>query len=116
FAFGISRGYLQLLKDAAERERLVASLRRAQAEMSELQDEIALAQRHSGAIAERTRLARDIHDTVAQALSSSRLLAHAGSGRASEPEAARTLAEVEALSGGSLAGVRRIVAAFARAE
>src|SRR5690606_30388603 len=69
FAFGISRGYLQLLREAAERERLVTSLTRAQTEMAELQDELAFAQRHSGAIAERTRLSRDIHDTVAQALS-----------------------------------------------
>src|SRR5690606_34888220 len=70
FAFGISRGYLQLLRDAAERGRLVGSLTRAQQEMADLQDELALAQRQSGAIAERTRISRDIHDTIAQALSS----------------------------------------------
>ena len=50
------------LRDAAERERLVASLTNAQHEMAELQDELALAQRHSGVISERTRLSRDIHD------------------------------------------------------
>ena len=116
FAFGISRGYLQLLRDAAERERLVASLTRAQAETAELQDELALAQRHSGAIAERTRISRDIHDTIAQALSSIRLLAHAGAGRTEDPDAARTLAQVETLAGDSLADVRRIVAALAPAE
>ena len=116
FAFGISRGYLQLLRDAAERERLVASLTQAQAETAELQDELALAQRHSGAIAERTRISRDIHDTIAQALSSIRLLAHAGAGRTEDPDAARTLAQVETLAGDSLADVRRIVAALAPAE
>ena len=116
FAFGISRGYLQLLRDAAERERLVTSLTRAQAETAELQDELALAQRHSGAIAERTRISRDIHDTIAQALSSIRLLAHAGAGRTEDPDAARTLAQVETLAGDSLADVRRIVAALAPAE
>ena len=116
FAFGISRGYLQLLRDAAERERLVASLTRAQAETAELQDELALAQRHSGAIAERARISRDIHDTIAQALSSIRLLAHAGAGRTEDPDAARTLAQVETLAGDSLADVRRIVAALAPAE
>ena len=116
FAFGISRGYLQLLRDATERERLVASLTRAQAETAELQDELALAQRHSGAIAERTRISRDIHDTIAQALSSIRLLAHAGAGRTEDPDAARTLAQVETLAGDSLADVRRIVAALAPAE
>lgn len=116
FAFGISRGYLQLLHDAAERERLVASLTRAQREMAELQDELALAQRHSGAIAERTRLSRDIHDTVAQALSSIRLLAHAGASRTTDPEAALTLTQLETLAGDSIADVRRIVAALAPAE
>lgn len=116
FAFGISRGYLQLLRDAAERERLVASLVRAQREMAELQDELALAQRHSGAIAERTRISRDIHDTVAQALSSIRLLAHAEANRTEDPSATRTLGQVETLAGASLADVRRIVAALAPAE
>lgn len=115
FAFAISRGYLQLLRDAAERERLVVSLTRAQEEMAELQDELALAQRHSGAIAERTRISRDIHDSIAQALSSIRFLAHAGASRAEDGEAARTLAQVETLAGDSLADVRRIVAALAPA-
>lgn len=116
FAFCISRGYLQLLRDAAERERLVMSLTRTQAEAADLQDELALAQRHSGALAERTRISRDIHDTVAQALSSIRLLAHAGAGRTPDPDAARALGQVEALAGDSLGDVRRIVAALAPAE
>ncbi|MET8520789.1 sensor histidine kinase [Nocardioides sp. NPDC004968] len=116
FAFGISRGYLQLLRDAAERERLVTSLRKAQQEMAELQDELLLAQRHSGAIAERTRISRDIHDTIAQALSSIRLLTHAGGNRTTDPESSRTFAQVEALAGDSLADVRRIVEALAPAE
>ncbi|GAA2187805.1 sensor histidine kinase [Leucobacter alluvii] len=116
FAFGISRGYLQLLRDAAERERLLASLTRAQREMADLQDELALVQRESGAVAERTRISRDIHDTIAQALSSIRLLAHAGANRTEDVDAARTLEQVETLAGDSLADVRRIVAALAPAE
>lgn len=116
FAFAISRGYLQLLRDAAERERLVDSLTRAQHEMADLQDELALAQRESGAIAERTRISRDIHDTVAQSLSSIRLLAHAGVDRSTDAGAARALSQVETLAGDSLADVRRIVAALAPAE
>lgn len=116
FAYGVSRGYLQLLRDASERERLVESLTRAQHEMADLQDELALAQRESGAVAERTRISRDIHDTVAQALSSIRLLAHAGADRTTDADAARALSQVEALAGDSLADVRRIVAALAPAE
>ena len=116
FAFGISRGYLQLLKDAEERERFVATLTRAQEEMAELQDELALAQRHSGAISERTRLSREIHDTVAQGLSSIRLLAHAGAQKSADPDASRALTQIEGLAGESLSDVRRIVAALAPAE
>ena len=116
FAFGISRGYLQLLHDAEERERLVHSLTLAQRETADLQDELALAQRQSGAVAERTRLSRDIHDTIAQALSSIRLLAHAGADRSHDSDAIRTLAQIEALAGDSLADVRRIIAALVPTE
>ncbi|MBV0895986.1 sensor histidine kinase [Microbacterium sp. NC79] len=116
FAFGISRGYLKLLRDAAERERLVSSLTRAQEEMAALQGELALAQRHSGAVAERTRISRDIHDTIAQALSSIRLLAHAGADHTGDPTAIRTLGQVESLASDSLADVRRIVASLAPHE
>lgn len=116
FAFGISRGYLHLLSDAAERERLVTSLTRAQQEMAELQDELALAQRQAGAVAERTRISRDIHDTIAQALSSIRLLAHAGAARSTDADAARTFIQLETVAGDSLGDVRRIVAALTPAE
>jgi len=116
FAFAISRGYLQLLRDIAERQRLVTSLTRAQEEMAELQDELVLAQRRAGAVAERTRISRDIHDTIAQALSSIRLLAHAGAARTDDTDAARTLRQVETLAGDSIGDVRRIVAALAPAE
>ncbi|EYT50792.1 sensor histidine kinase [Brachybacterium muris] len=116
FAFGISHGYLQLLREAAERERLLASLTRAHREMAQLQDELALEQRRSGAIDERHRLSRDIHDTVAQGLSSIRLLSHAESQRTADPEAARTLARVERLAQDSLVDVRRIVAALLPAQ
>jgi signal transduction histidine kinase len=116
FAFGISRGYLQLLRDASERERLVTSLTRAQQEMGTLQDELALAQRQSGAIEERTRISRDIHDTVAQALSSIRLLAYAEGDRTSEPSTEHALGQIAVLAGDSLVDVRRIIAALAPAE
>lgn len=116
FAFGISRGYLQLLHDAEERERLVRSLTEAQHEMSALQDELALAQRESGAIAERTRISRDLHDTVAQSLSSVKLIAHAAGKGATADTASTSLAQIEELAGESLSDVRRIVAALAPAE
>lgn len=115
FALGISRGYLQLLREASEREQLVASLTRAQEEMAQLQDELAAAGRHAGEIAERTRLSRDIHDTVAQSLSSLRLIAHAAGARAEEASTRQTLSQIETLAGEGQADIRRIIAALAPA-
>lgn len=114
FAFGISRGYLQLLHDAAEREALVDSLTQARHEAELLQGELALAQRQSGAMGERARIARDIHDTVAQGLSSIRLIAHAASGPSDA--ASGELERIEQLAGESLGDVRRIIAALTPAE
>lgn len=116
FAYAISRGYLQLLRDAIEREALLSSLTQAQLEMAELQDELALAQRQSGVVEERTRLSGDIHDTIAQALSSIRLLAHAGAAQSADASAAHTLKQIEGLASDSLGDVRRIIAALAPAE
>lgn len=116
FAFAISRGYLRLLRDAQVREHLLSSLTKAHAEMAELQDELVLAQREAGAVTERMRIARDIHDTVAQALTSMRLLAHAEAGRQDLETAARTLTHLENLASDGLADVRRILAALVPAE
>lgn len=119
FALGISRGYLQLLNDAAERERLVETLTRARHETELLQDELALTQRQAGAIGERARIARDTHDTVAQGLSSIRLIAHAGAGSAASHVDAgqeHALTRIELIAGESLADVRRIIAALTPAE
>ncbi len=116
FAFGISRGYLELLREAARREALVQSLQKAQAETTNLQDELALSQRRAGELAERSRLARDIHDTVAQSFSSLRLIAHAASTATTDPEARRSLEQIEALSGEGLTDVRRIIAELTPAE
>lgn len=116
FAFGISRGYLQLLHEARVREELVVSLTQTQQEMADLQDELAVAQRHSGALAERTRISRDIHDTLAQSLASMRLLAHAEPNRTELTAASRTLAQIEKLAGEGLADVRRILEALVPAE
>lgn len=116
FAVGISRGYVQLLDDAAEREQLVASLRVTQQELLDLQDELALTQRHSGMETERARIARDIHDTVAQSLPSIRLLAHAATAGRDEGAMYEALGQVEALAAEATTDVRRIVAALTPAE
>lgn len=108
FALAISLGYDALLRDAVERDRLIASLVRAQEEMSGLQDELAQTQRAAGAAHERTRLARDLHDTIAQELSSMVLLARSGD--------SDRMPQIESLAQHSLTDLRRIVAALAPAE
>lgn len=107
FALGISRGYLELVRDGRERRRLIASLVTAQEEMAALQDELARTQRESGASAERTRVSRDIHDTVAQSLASIGMIAR----QAKETDAgpARSLEQIAALATEGLADARRIV-------
>lgn len=104
FALAISLGYDTLLRDAAERERLIASLVRAHEETAELQDELLRTQREAGASRERTRLARDLHDTIAQELSSISLLARTGE--------IERMPQIDALSQKSLTELRRIVAAL----
>ena len=66
----IGLGYRALAREAREREELVARLIRTQ-------DELAATQHEQGVLAERARLAREIHDTVAQGLSSIQMLLHA---------------------------------------
>jgi len=66
----IGLGYRALAREAVEREALLA-------ELVATRDRLALTEREQGMLAERARLAREIHDTVAQGLSSIQLLLHA---------------------------------------
>lgn len=66
----IGLAYQSLAREAAEREQLVA-------ELLATRNRLAATQHESGVLAERSRLAREIHDTVAQGLSSIQMLLHA---------------------------------------
>lgn len=63
-------GYRTVLADSTEKSRLVDELRAAH-------EQLAVTEREAGRLAERARLGRDLHDTVAQSLSSIQLLLHA---------------------------------------
>lgn len=63
----IGLGYRALAREAAEREALLA-------ELLATRDRLAASEREQGVLSERSRLARELHDTVAQGLSSIRLL------------------------------------------
>lgn len=115
FAFGIARGYLELVRDGRERKRLIASLVTAQEETAQLQDELARTQRESGAGIERVRVSRDIHDTVAQALSSIGILARSAQ-TTSPDQVGVTLGQIDQLARDGLVDARRIVNAMTPAE
>ena len=116
FALGLSRGYIELLREGRRREELLRSLELAHQNLLDLQDELALTQRHAGEIQERTRVSRDIHDTIAQEISSIRLIAHAEVDRTTDEHASQVLRQVEDLAAQSSRDVRRIIAALAPAE
>lgn len=66
----IGLGYEALAREAAQREALVR-------ELIVTQGQLAATEHESGVLAERARLAREIHDTLAQGLSSIQMLLHA---------------------------------------
>ncbi|MGO4592676.1 sensor histidine kinase [Leifsonia sp. 2TAF2] len=66
----IGLGYEALAREAAQREDLVRQLLATR-------DQLAATEHESGVLAERARLAREIHDTLAQGLSSIQMLLYA---------------------------------------
>ncbi|MGW5423334.1 histidine kinase [Streptomyces sp. NPDC003943] len=99
-------GYQALYRESERRRRLIEELISTRAEL-------AAAERHAGTLAERERLAREIHDTLAQGLSSIQLLLRAaeralpeGSPAAGHIDAARRAAQ------DNLAEARRFVRAL----
>ncbi len=69
-ALVIGLGYQALAREAAQREALMQELLAARGQL-------AATEREAGVMAERSRLAREIHDTLAQGLSSIQMLLHA---------------------------------------
>ncbi len=111
-AVGIARGVRRLNREATEHRRLLAQVMAAQRELVALSDEVVRAQRDAGVLAERSRLSRDIHDTLAQGFSSIVLLARAAE---REPDPARTgalLAQIRATAAENLVESRRVVHAL----
>ncbi|MEU9996691.1 sensor histidine kinase [Streptomyces sp. NPDC050848] len=99
-------GYQALYRESERRRQMVE-------ELIETRAELAAAERHAGTLAERERLAREIHDTLAQGLSSIQLLLRAaeralpeGSPAAGHIEGARRAAQ------DNLAEARRFVRAL----
>lgn len=97
----IGLAYRALTREAEERERLLAELLRTRRQLADTE-------REQGALAERARLAREIHDTVAQGLSSIQMLLRAAEREASGP-AAGYLELARETAADSLAETRQII-------
>jgi signal transduction histidine kinase len=93
----------RIIRQSAERAELVADLERTRTEL-------AAASHDLGVLSERERLAREIHDTLAQGLTSILLLA-----QAMEPTDPR-VARVEEIARANLAEARALVAALGPAD
>jgi signal transduction histidine kinase len=94
-------------EQSEERRRLISELEATRAELAE-------SERRAGVLAERQRLAREIHDTLAQGFASIVTLYEAARAEvASQPEVAlRRLEEVGRTARASLAEARRVVSAL----
>jgi len=113
-ALGTAAGYRRVVAESEHRRRLVAELLAAQNDLVVVNEELAMAQRQQGVLAERARLAHDIHDTVAQGLSSIVLLARAaGVDPSRAPDLLRT---IEQAAAENLAEARRVVHDLAPGE
>lgn len=115
FAVALSRGLHGVVRDNLERQRLVASLIAAQEEAEVLHAELAATQREAGVLAERTRLSRDIHDTLAQGFYSILLLARAGEAGEDQADHRQLLGQIRTSAAEHLEEARRVVAALAPA-
>ncbi|MFJ5832732.1 sensor histidine kinase [Streptomyces sp. NPDC093089] len=99
-------GYQALYRESEHRRRLIE-------ELIETRAELAAAERHAGTLAERERLAREIHDTLAQGLSSIQLLLRAAE-RVLPPDspAAGHIGRAREAAQDNLAEARRFVRAL----
>ncbi|AKK03399.1 sensor histidine kinase [Corynebacterium epidermidicanis] len=101
----LGSGFQLLIEETRAREQAMADLIAARAEATRLA-------RQAGEASERSRLAADIHDTVAQGLSSIQLLLHSAEQRTQDPDLKATLHLARQTAKDNLQETRRIIAAL----
>ncbi|GIJ45456.1 histidine kinase [Virgisporangium aliadipatigenens] len=101
-------------RESAERRRVVIALEQALAENAGLHAQLLVQAREAGVHDERQRMAREIHDTLAQGLAG--IVAQSQAARRSPGERGEHLERIEALARDSLAAARRSVAALGPPE
>lgn len=112
-AVGISWIYSALRQESEQRRLLNTKLVAAQEDLVATNDALSGAQRESGVLAERARLARDVHDTVAQGFSSILLLSRAGlAGRRDPEQLVEVLRQIEESAATGLDDARTVVHAL----
>ncbi|MFF0609996.1 sensor histidine kinase [Nocardia tengchongensis] len=102
-AVAIGLGYGALFREAAERQRLID-------ELLATRETLAERERTAGKMAERERLAQEIHDTVAQGLSSIQLLLHAVERAAPDHPALERIRLARETAADSLVETRQLIA------
>jgi signal transduction histidine kinase len=103
----IGLGYEALTREVARRQRLID-------ELTQTRGQLAAAERAAGVVAERERLAREIHDTVSQSLSSIVMLLHVAQREGPESEKGRERVEQARLAAAdALAETRSFIHALA---
>lgn len=98
----IGLGYQALAREAEEREHLMA-------ELIATRDQLVATEHESGVLAERARLAREIHDTVAQGLSSIQMLLHAAERADTERPGLEHIRLARETAASGLADTRRFI-------
>jgi signal transduction histidine kinase len=109
FSIALGLWITTIARTGAERGRLLDELRAAQ-------DELAAHHRETGTVAERERLAREIHDTVAQSLTGLVMLSQQARSSLASGDAAAGLARLELIESSArdaLTDARTLVAATA---
>lgn len=101
-ALGIGLGYRALLGEAHDRESLIHDL-------VSTREQLAASERTAGMLDERTRLARELHDTVAQDLASIQLLLHAAARSTTDTTSVATLQLARETAATSLVEIRRVI-------
>ncbi|WP_349897315.1 sensor histidine kinase [Parafrigoribacterium soli] len=98
----IGLGYRALYREAQQRQQLIEELVRTR-------EALATRERESGMLEERARLAREIHDTVAQGLSSIQMLLHAAEREGTGPAALKHVTLARETAADNLAEARRFI-------
>ncbi|WP_174557132.1 sensor histidine kinase [Nocardia jejuensis] len=102
-AVAIGLGYEALFREAGERQRLIDELLATRTTLAERE-------RTAGKLSERERLAQEIHDTVAQGLSSIQLLLHAVERAAPDHPALEKIRLARETAADSLLETRHLIA------